>query len=149
MAKLILTREVTGLGAPGDVVEVKDGYARNFLLPGKLATEWTKGAEKQIQAMRRATRAREMATVEDALAAQEVLRSSTVEVPAKAGAGGRLFGTVTADDIAQAVKTATGFEVDRRKIELAERIKTTGDYTVTVRLHESVVAPIAVRVVAA
>ncbi|MDR1825927.1 MAG: 50S ribosomal protein L9 [Bifidobacteriaceae bacterium] len=149
MAKVILTREVTGLGSAGDVVTVKDGYARNYLLPRKFATLWTKGAEKQIEVMRRATRARELASVEDALAAQETLRAATVEVPAKAGSGGRLFGTVTTDDIAAAVKAGTGFDIDKRKIELAERIKTTGDYTVTVRLHESVVAPIAIRVVAA
>jgi large subunit ribosomal protein L9 len=148
MSKLILTHEVTGLGAPGDVIEVKDGYARNYLVPRKLATPWTKGAEKQISAMRKATKAREMATVEDALAAQDILRGAVVSVPAKAGTGGRLFGTVTTDDIAKAVSAAAGVTLDKRKIEIPERIKTTGDYTVTVRLHESVVAPIAIKVVA-
>ncbi|MDR0626876.1 MAG: 50S ribosomal protein L9 [Bifidobacteriaceae bacterium] len=148
MAKIILTHEVSGLGAPGDVVEVKAGYARNYLVPRKLATPWTKGAEKQIAAMRRATKVREMATVEDALAASDKLRSASVEVPAKAGAGGRLFGTVTTADIAAAVKSATGFDVDKRKIELPGRIKTTGDYTVQVRLHDAVVAPVDIQVVA-
>ncbi|MDR1635201.1 MAG: 50S ribosomal protein L9 [Bifidobacteriaceae bacterium] len=149
MAKIILTHEVSGLGQPGDVLEVKDGYARNYLVPRKLATPWTRGAEKQIVTMRRATKAREMATVEDALAAADKLRSASVSVPAKAGAGGRLFGTVTTTDIAAAVKSATGFDVDKRKIELPGRIKTTGPYTVQVRLHDSVLAPVEIEVVAA
>ncbi|MDR1441851.1 MAG: 50S ribosomal protein L9 [Bifidobacteriaceae bacterium] len=148
MAKIILTHEVSGLGQPGDVLEVKDGYARNFLVPRNLATPWTKGAEKQIVAMRRAAKAREMATVEDALAAADKLRQSSVSVPAKAGAGGRLFGTVTSADVAAAVKRATGFDVDKRKIELPGRIKTTGPYTVQIRLHDSVVAPVDLEVVA-
>jgi large subunit ribosomal protein L9 len=149
MAKIILTHEVTGLGAPGDIVEVKDGYARNYLLPRSLATVWTKGGEKQVAALRRARKARELASVEDALAARETLKTSVVPVPAKAGAGGRLFGTVTTEDIAQAVLAAGGPSLDKRKIELGQRIKTTGDYTVTVRLHESVQAQIPIRVVAA
>jgi large subunit ribosomal protein L9 len=147
MAKIILTHDVAGLGETGDVVDVKDGYARNYLLPRKLATKWTKGAEKQIVAMRRATKAREMATVEDAVAADEKLRAATVQVPAKAGAGGRLFGTVTAADIAAAVKAATGFDLDKRKIALPQRIKKPGDYTVEARLHESVVTPLSIQVV--
>ncbi|MDR2378453.1 MAG: 50S ribosomal protein L9 [Bifidobacteriaceae bacterium] len=148
MAKIILTHEVAGLGAPGDIVEVKDGYARNYLVPRKLATRWTKGAEKQIVTMRRAAKAREMATVEDALAASDKLRQANVTVPAKAGSGGRLFGTVTSADIADAVKAATGFDVDKRKIELPARIKTTGPYTVQIRLHDSVLVPVEVEVVA-
>jgi large subunit ribosomal protein L9 len=149
MAKIILTHEVTGLGAAGDVLEVKDGYARNYLVPRKLATPWTKGAEKQIAAMRRATKAREMSTVEDALAAEQSLRAQEIQVTARAGAGGRLFGTVTTDDIAAAIKEATGVAVDKRKIELPNRIKTTGDYTATVKLHDSVTAPLTLKVVAA
>jgi large subunit ribosomal protein L9 len=146
MAKIILTHEVSGLGQPGDILEVKDGYARNYLVPRNLATPWTKGAEKQIITMRRATKAREMATVEDALGAADKLRQTTVPVPAKAGAGGRLFGTVTTGDIAAAIKQATGFDVDKRKIELPSRIKTTGPYTIQVRLHDSVVAPVDIQV---
>ena len=78
MAKLILTHEVTGLGAPGDVVDVKDGYARNFLLPRGLATAWTKGAEKQIAAIRKARKSREIATLDDAQAARDALQARTV-----------------------------------------------------------------------
>ncbi|MCL1898708.1 MAG: 50S ribosomal protein L9 [Micrococcales bacterium] len=146
MAKIILTHEVDGLGTPGDIIEVKDGYARNYLVPRRLATPWTKGAAKQIEALRRATRAKEMASVEDALAAAELLRTKVVEVQAKAGAGGRLFGTVTTDDVAKAVKAATGLELDKRKLDLSERIKTTGEYTITAKLHESVTAPLTLRV---
>ncbi|MDR2373117.1 MAG: 50S ribosomal protein L9 [Bifidobacteriaceae bacterium] len=149
MAKIILTHEVSGLGQAGDILEVKDGYARNYLVPRKLATPWTKGAEKQIVTMRRAVKSREMANVEDALAANEKLRATTVPVGAKAGAGGRLFGTVTSSDVAAAIKEVTGVEVDRRKVELPGRIKTTGPYTVQVHLHESVVTPVEINVVPA
>ena len=133
MAKLILTHEVTGLGEPGDVVEVKDGYARNFLVPRGLATGWSKGAESQISAIRKARKAREIATLDEA----------------KAGQGGRLFGAVTTGDIAEAVKAAGGPSVDKRKIEIGQPIKSTGSYTVTIRLHAEVSANIAVNVVAA
>jgi large subunit ribosomal protein L9 len=149
MAKIILTHPVAGLGEAGDIVEVKDGYARNYLLPRKFATKWTKGAEKQIVTMRRATRAREMSSVEEALAAADKLRQVTVQVPVRAGSGGRLFGTVTTADIAASVKSATGFDLDKRKIDLRDRIKTTGEYTVPARLHESVVVPLNIEVVSA
>jgi large subunit ribosomal protein L9 len=146
--KIILTHEVSGLGSAGDVLEVKDGYARNYLVPRKLATPWTKGGERQVAAMRKASRAKQLASVEDALAAQEALASKVVEVHANAGSGGRLFGTVTTDDLAEAIKSATGLSVDKRKIEIGERIKTVGDYTITAKLHDSVVAAVAIRVVA-
>jgi large subunit ribosomal protein L9 len=147
MAKVILTHEVTGLGEAGDVVEVKDGYARNYLVPRKLATTWTRGAESQVQAMRKARRARALATTEDAQRAAEKLSGLTVKVPARAGATGRLFGTVTTGDIAQAVAAAGGPKLDRRKIEIGAHIKTLGQYTVRVRLHDSVVAKIELDVV--
>ncbi|MDF2847042.1 MAG: ribosomal protein [Oerskovia sp.] len=149
MAKLILTHEVTGLGEPGDVVEVKDGYARNFLVPRGLATGWSKGAESQISAIRKARKAREIATLDEAKATRDSLQSKPVVVQAKAGQGGRLFGAVTTGDIAEAVKTAGGPSVDKRKIEIGQPIKSTGSYTVTIRLHAEVSANIAVNVVAA
>jgi len=148
MAKLILTNEVTGLGEPGDVVDVKDGYARNFLLPRKLATPWTKGAESQITAIRKARKAREIATLDDAKAVAAKLAAEPVVVTAKAGASGRLFGAVTTADIAAAVAKA-GVTVDKRKIETAQPIKATGEYKVSVRLHPEVSANVAVKVVAA
>ena len=145
--KIILTHEVSGLGAPGDVVEVKDGYARNYLLPRGLATAWTKGAAKQIEAIRRARKSREIATLDDAKAVKDRLQAAPVVVSAKAGASGRLFGAVTTADIAQAVAAAGGPTLDRRKIEIAQVIKSLGDHTVQVRLHEDVAAQIDVRVV--
>lgn len=148
MAKLILTHEVTGLGAPGDIVEVRDGYARNFLLPRGLATAWTKGGQKQIDAIRAARRKREIATVEDARAVRDALQASPVRVTVRAGGTGRLFGSVTTGDIADAVVVGGGPALDRRKIEVAAPIKALGQHKVQVRLHEDVVANVVVEVVA-
>ena len=147
MAKLILTHEVTGLGEPGDVVEVKDGYARNYLVPRKLATPWSKGAESQVSAIRKARKAREIASRDDAQSAAESIQSRKYTVAAHAGESGRLFGAVTTADIASAV-TAAGASVDKRKIEIGQPIKSTGAYTVSVRLHPEVSAKIGVQVVA-
>lgn len=149
MTKLILTHEVTGLGAPGDVVEVKDGYARNYLVPRGLATAWTKGAAKQVDAIRTARRKREIQTVEGARAVRDTLEAKTVRVPVRAGANGRLFGSVTTGDIADAVAAGGGPALDRRKIEVPAPIKALGEHAVTVRLHEDVVAHVTVEVVAA
>ncbi len=149
MAKVILTHEITGLGTPGDIVEVKDGYARNYLVPRGLATQWTKGAEQDVSAIRKARKSREIATLEEARSTRDSLQARTVVVPAKAGASGRLFGAVTTADLADAVTAAGGPAVDRRKIEVAQPIKAVGDYTVQVRLHPEVSATIAVRVVPA
>ncbi len=145
--KIILTHEVSGLGAPGDIVEVKDGYARNYLVPRGLATAWTKGAAKQIEAIRRARKSREIASLDEAKAVKDRLQAAPVVVQAKAGASGRLFGAVTTADIAEAVAAAGGPKLDRRKIEIAQAIKSLGDHTVQVRLHEDVAAQIDVRVV--
>src|ERR687893_484039 len=142
MAKLILTHEVTGLGEPGDVVEVKDGYARNYLIPRSLATPWTKGAESQVSAIRKARKTREIATMDEAKAAAAALEAKPVE-------SGRLFGAVTTGDIATAVAEAQGPKVDKRKIEIGQAIKATGDYTVSIRLHPEVSAKIALKVVPA
>lgn len=147
MSKIILTHEVTGLGSPGDVVEVKDGYARNYLIPRGLATMWTKGAAKQVEAIRAARKAREIATLEEAQAARDALQAQPVVVPVKAGASGRLFGAVTTADIADAVTAAGGPSIDRRKIEIAQPIKALGEYQVQVRLHQDVSATIDVKVV--
>ncbi len=149
MAKLILTHEVTGLGAPGDVVEVKDGYARNYLVPRGLATAWTKGAQKQVDAIRTARRKREIATAEDARAVRDTLQSAPVRVVVRAGATGRLFGSVTTADLAEAVAATGGPTLDRRKIEVPSPIKGLGTHQVHVRLHDDVVANLTVEVVAA
>ncbi|WP_062205052.1 50S ribosomal protein L9 [Demequina salsinemoris] len=147
MAKVILTHEVHGLGIAGDVVDVKDGYARNFLMPRKLATPWSAGAEKQIEGLRKARRAKEIQSIEGAQAARDALQSVEVVVEAKAGESGRLFGAVTPADIATAIGDRA--KVDKRRIHLAQPIKALGEYTATVSLHDEVSATVAVKVVAA
>lgn len=145
--KLILTQPVSGLGGPGEVVEVKDGYARNYLLPRKLATPWTKGGQKQVDAINAARQKRAMRTAEDAQAAKSALEGSPVTVTARAGATGRLFGAVTAADIAEAIAAAGGPQVDRRRIEVPAPIRTLGEHTAHVRLHDDVSATVTVQVV--
>jgi large subunit ribosomal protein L9 len=146
--KLILTQEVTGLGAPGDVVEVKDGYGRNFLVPRGLAIAWTRGAEKQIVTIKRAREVREVRDLGHAQEIKSQLEQLSVTVPARAGAGGRLFGSVTVGDVVEAVKAGGGPSIDKRRIELPGQIKTVGAHSVTVRLHPEVAATIALDVVA-
>ena len=147
--KLILTHDVAHLGEAGEVVEVKDGYARNYLLPRKLATPWTKGAQRQIDQMTEARRKRAIASLDQAQAARAWLTENVVTVTATAGANGRLFGAVTTAELAQAVKEAGGPTIDRRKIEAVPPIKSTGRHSASVRLHPDVVAPLEVNVVAA
>jgi len=146
--KLILTHEVSGLGTPGDVVEVKDGYGRNYLVPRGLATAWTKGGEKQVAAIRKARQAREIATLDEATSVKSKLEAKPVRLGARAGAGGRLFGAITSADIAQAILEADGPKIDRRKVELPQPIKTVGEHTATVRLHADVQAKVTLKVVA-
>ncbi|SFT99286.1 LSU ribosomal protein L9P [Geodermatophilus amargosae] len=146
--KLILTAEVTGLGSSGDTVEVKGGYARNYLLPRGLAIVATRGAEKQVTSLRRARAAREVRSLEEAQGLAGRLSGLTVRVPARAGDGGRLFGRVTTADVAAAVTAAGGPELDRRRIELPSSIKTTGQHQVTVRVHPEVTATLPIEVVA-
>ncbi len=146
MAKLILTHEVSGLGIAGDVVDVKDGYARNYLVPRGLATAWSAGAEKQIEGLRRARRAKEIASVEEAHAVRDSLQSSPIVVLAKAGEAGRLFGAVTPALIADAI--AARASVDKRRIHVSQPIKTVGEYQVQVGLHDDVSATVTLQVVA-
>ena len=147
--KLILTQEVGALGAPGDVIDVKDGYGRNYLLPRGLATAWTKGGEKQVASIRAARATREIASLDEAQSVKAKLESAPVRLPANAGASGRLFGAVTPADVAAAVKADLGREIDRRKVEIAHPIKTLGSYQVHVRLHADVQATVDLEVVAA
>lgn len=147
--KVILTQPVSGLGTAGDVVEVKDGYARNYLLPRKVATPWTKGGQKQVDAIAAGRAKRAVQSAEDAKAAKARLESTTVTVNARAGATGRLFGAVTPADIAEAIVAAGGPQVDRRRIEVPAPIRSTGEHRAHVRLHDEVSADITVAVVAA
>ena len=149
MAKIILTQEVSGLGAAGDVVTVKDGYARNYLLPRGFAVTWTQGGEKQVESIRAARAARAKASLEEAQAIAASLAAKPVVVAHKAGADGRLFGTVKADAIAEAIEAAGIGSVDKRTIHLGSAIKRTGEYKVAVRLHADVVANVVLDVVAA
>jgi large subunit ribosomal protein L9 len=147
--KLILTQQVTGLGEPGDVIEVKDGYGRNFLIPRGFAMKWTRGAERQIDSIKRARSAREIASVEHAKEVAERLGSLKVTLSTRAGQSGRLFGSVTAGDIADAVKGSGGPDLDKRRIEVTTPIKTLGSHQVSVRLHPEVSATIDLEVVGA
>jgi large subunit ribosomal protein L9 len=146
--KLILTREVAGLGLAGDIVEVADGYGRNFLVPRGAAIAWSKGAEKQISQIRRARDAREIRDLSHAREIKSDLEKLSVTLSARAGKDGRLFGSVTPNDIASAVKSAGGPMLDRKRIQLPGHIKTTGSHTVTVDLHPDVVASVPVNVTA-
>jgi large subunit ribosomal protein L9 len=145
--KLILTQEVSGLGSPGDVVEVAGGYGRNYLVPRGFAMRWSRGAEKQIELIKRARAARQIRSVDDARAAAERLGSMRVRLHTRAGSGGRLFGSVSTSDIAAAVKNAGGPELDRRKIEVGNPIKTVGAHQVAVRLHPEVSATLDVEII--
>ncbi|MDO5533446.1 MAG: 50S ribosomal protein L9 [Propionibacteriaceae bacterium] len=147
--KLILTAAVDHLGIAGDVVEVKDGYGRNYLLPRGFAIKWTRGAEKQIEGITRARDARTVRDNEHAAALRTQIEALTVEVPARAASEGKLFGAVTAADIASAIKKAGGPAVDKRSVQIAKPIKTVGEHKVGVKLTEAVTAHLPVNVVVA
>jgi large subunit ribosomal protein L9 len=140
--KIILKQEVSGLGAPGDVVEVKDGFGRNYLLPQGFAMPWSKGAEKQVSLIKRARSAREIRDLGHANEVKAQLEELKINYRARAGEGGRLFGSVTAAEVVAAVKAAGGPELDRRRVELPGHIKSVGAYQVQVKLHPEVTAKI-------
>jgi large subunit ribosomal protein L9 len=146
--KLILTQEVDGLGSPGEVVEVAGGYGRNYLVPRGLAMRWTRGAEKQIDSISRARSVREIRGLDDAKEAASRLGSLTVRLERRAGGGGRLFGSISPADIAAAVLAAGGPELDKRRIEIKNPIKTVGAHQVAIRLHPDVRATLDVEVAA-
>ena len=146
--KVILRSDVSGLGKRGDIVEVSKGYARNFLTPRGLAMAATEGAVDQAKAMRRARDIKDARDRESAEEVAKVLVARTIEVAARAGGGGRLFGSVTNAEIAEAVQAQTGIELDRKDLHLDEHIKELGTHQVTARLHADVQFPITVEVVA-
>jgi large subunit ribosomal protein L9 len=147
--KIILTQEVSGLGAPGDIIEVKDGYGRNYLLPQGFAIRWTRGAEKQVSVIKRARDAREIRDLGQANQVKQQLSDLKVTLTARSGSGGRLFGSITPAEIVDAVKAAGGPLLDRRRLEMPGHIKTTGAYNVQVKLHPEVTASFPVTVVGA
>ncbi|GAB3076602.1 50S ribosomal protein L9 [Nocardioides zeae] len=147
--KLILTQEVDGLGAAGDVVDVKPGYGRNYLVPRGVAIAWTRGAEKTVESIKAARSAR---AVRDQAHAEEIkskLQGATVDVKVRAGQGGRLFGAVTVAEIAEAITGATGESVDKRTIVVTNPIKSLGAHNVSVKLHDEVSAAVSINVQAA
>ena len=149
MAKLILTNEVAGLGSAGDVVEVKNGYAGNYLIPQGFAVAWTRGGEKQVASIRAAREARAIHDHEEAVALKNNLETNKVRLAVKAGAEGRLFGAVKTVDVAEAVKAAGLGELDKRKIHITSPIKSVGEHEATVRLRDDLTAVITLQVVAA
>jgi large subunit ribosomal protein L9 len=145
--KLILTQEVSSLGTPGDVVEVKDGYGRNYLVPRGLAIRWTRGAEKQIDSIKKARSVRDVRDLGQAGEIKQRLEALTVTVPAQAGSSGRLFGAVSVTEIVDAVKAAGGPDIDKRRIEVTNPIKSLGSHQVTVRVHDDLSATVNLEVV--
>lgn len=145
-AKVILREDVANLGKRGDICEVSDGYARNFLLPKGLAMRANDGAIAQAGSMRRARDVRDAQERGEAEAVASKLVPRTITVKAKAGPEGRLFGSVTAADIVEAVEAQTGILLDRRRLLLAEPIKHTGTHSVAVKLHADVEFPVTVEV---
>jgi large subunit ribosomal protein L9 len=146
--KLILTAAVDNLGVAGDVVEVKDGYGRNYLVPRGYAIRWTRGGEKQIEGIKRSRDAREIRGIDHAQEVRTKLEDLSVELGVRAGETGRLFGAVTAADVATAIKKAGNVSVDKRSVEIIKPIKTVGTHTVGVKLHDAVTAHIQLAVVA-
>ena len=147
--KLILTQEVDGLGAPGDVVEVKDGYGRNYLVPRGVAIRWTRGGQKQVDSIKSARASRSVRDQEHAAQIKGKLESAPVDVKVRSGAGGRLFGAVTVTDIAEAISTVSGEAVDKRTIVVTNPIKSLGTHQVSVKLHDDVSASVALNVIPA
>ncbi|MGH3454938.1 MAG: 50S ribosomal protein L9 [Nocardioidaceae bacterium] len=145
--KLILTHEVANLGAPGDVVEVKNGYGRNYLVPRGLAIQWAKGAEKQIATIKKAREVREVRDLGHAEEIKSQLEAKPVNLQVRAGSGGRLFGSVTVTDIVAAVRESGGPNIDKRRIEIGQPIKSLGAHQVDVRIHPEVTASLALNVV--
>ena len=145
--KIVLRADVANLGRKGDLVDVADGYARNYLVPRGLAIQATRGITRQAEAMRRSRQVRDTREREGAQATARQLAAQRIEVTARAGEGGRLFGSVTAADVAEAVEAQTGIHIDRRRLHL-EPIKTLGVHEVPLRLHADVEVPLTVEVVA-
>jgi len=147
--KLILTADVPNLGAPGDTVEVKDGYGRNFLVPQGLAILATRGAEKQVANIRRARDARTVRDLAHANEIKQALQGLSVTLAARAGSEGKLFGSVTSADVAAAIAKAGGPKLDKRSIVMKSAIKSTGSHSVQVKIHGDVDANLSIAVTSA
>lgn len=148
MAKLILTNEVAGLGSAGDVVEVKNGYARNFLIPQGFAVAWSNGGQKQVDQIKTAREAKAVANVEDAQSLKSSLEKAPIRIVVRAGTGGRLFGSVTRNDILAAIEASGVSGVDKRAIDIPSAIKSVGNAEILVGIHDGVTATVTLQVVA-
>lgn len=144
--KVILTQDVKSIGKAGELHQVSDGYARNFLLPRGLAMEANAQAMNELKNREASNAFKKQKQLDDALQAQKLLNGKTVHVSAKAGSSGRLFGSVTTTEIAQAIEEKTGCKIDKRKITLSGDIKNYGIYPVEIKLHQGVVALVSVEV---
>ncbi len=147
--QVILLEDVKSLGKRGDVAEVKDGFAYNYLFPRKLAAEASQGALAVIQAQQRAKQRREAEARADAEALAKTLETRAISVPVRCGGNGRLFGTVTNHHVADALEAEFSIPVDRHKIEMPDNIKSLGTYPITVRLGKNITAKTSLQVVAA
>ena len=145
--KLVLRENVDGLGKRGDVVEVAPGYARNYLLPNGYAIKATAGTEAQAEAMRRAASIKDARERERAEEVAKGLVSRTITIKARAGAGGKLFGSITQSEIVAAITEQAGVDIPRKAVRLDEHIKQTGDHSVQIRLHHDVEFPVSIQVV--
>jgi len=146
MAKLILTNEVAGLGSAGDVVEVKNGYARNFLIPQGFAVAWSNGGQKQVDQIRSAREAKVLASQEEAQSLKDKLEKAPIVLNAKSGSEGRLFGSITRNHIAAAIEAAGITGVDKRSIDIVKPIKSTGSAEVVIKIHDGVIATVTLSV---
>ena len=144
--KVILLQDVKGKGKKGQMLEVSDGYARNFMLPKKIAIEATPDAINTMRMNDKATQERVAKEKAEALALSKQLRELTLVVTAKGGGAGRLFGSITNQEIADALKAKTGIALDKRKIVIADQIKSVGTYTVTCKLGYEITAPLTVKI---
>lgn len=145
--KVILSKDVEALGHKGDVVTVTDGYARNFLVPQGIAMVATKGSLRQAEQMRKAREEQERKIKEEAAGKVATLGATPVYISARAGEGGRLFGSVTNSDVARAIEEQLGEAIDRHKVRLEDPIRSVGTHTVDVHLHEDVNAMVTVEVI--
>lgn len=148
--KVILTHEVEKLGVAGDVVEVRPGYARNYLIPRRMAMPWTKGSQTVIDRLKASLARQQIASMETAqMVRAKLTEGDPILIDAKAGANGRLFGSITTDQIAKAAKAQKGVEIDKRKIMVDQPLKAVGTYQLTVRLFEELSSPLEVIIRAA
>jgi large subunit ribosomal protein L9 len=147
--RVVLHESVGGLGNRGDILEVSDGHARNFLIPSGKAQRASDGVVAQAAAMKRSWQARNAKEREAAEELAKILVAKTIEIKARAGAEGRLFGSVTSGDIAEAIQAQAGVELNRRMIDLNEPIRSVGSHAVTVKAHTDVQFPVNISVVAA